>query len=420
MSAKKKEIKKVSKNREELNLKDFMLLDSKKQDEVIRETLDKVYEEQVNINNKQIDKILNVIFDTKDIQAYLPYGLCVDKVGNKIIFEFRNRNNLGLIILFLLAFLFIGGFATYTGVQYLSRALLNQDLDGDGIADLNIDINNDGVCDINCDTNKDGRPDRNIDYHGNRKAVFNVLLDDGKIFNPINQDIDGNGKCDINCDTNSDGWPDLNIDYDGDGKIDLDRDINNDGIKDLDLDINGDGICDVNCDEDKDDKCDKFCANVTIKDNGNGTSSSSGNNGINFEMTSLLIKFDSTDLVKAEDIYPDDHDPNKFNIKIPDLTFSIENTTDNTLYYYINWTEVYNSFETDNFWFKVESTNEGYRQGWSSTPKKDGTLASRVMIPPKSTQKYTISFTLHGTGEEQNIDQGKIFRGKFKVDLIKE
>lgn len=54
--------------------------------------------------------------------------------------------------MFLLGFLFIAGFATFTGVQFLAKEKLNIDLNGDGIADLNIDLDDDGLCDINCDT----------------------------------------------------------------------------------------------------------------------------------------------------------------------------------------------------------------------------------------------------------------------------
>lgn len=415
---KEKEKKVVSNNREIINLKEFMLLDSKKQDELIKDTLDKMYESDVKVTQKMMDKILNVAFDSKNIESYVQDSLVVEKDNSRLIFYFRKRNNLGLILLFLLAFLFIGGFATYTGVIFLNKASLNIDLDGDGIADLNIDLYDKGICDINCDTNKDNKPDRNIDFRGNRKPIFNVILEDGTIFNPTNQ-VDENGKCLINCDTNGDGWPDLNIDYDGDGKIDLDRDIDGDGIRDLDIDLNGDGVCDLNCDEDKDNVCDKFCSNVTIENNGGGTSNSTGNNGIDFTAASLIIMFDSTDEIVADSIFPDDQ-PAPANTKIPNLKFSVENTTDDYLYYTINWENVYNTFESTNFWVKVSGDNGGYNKDWSTAPFEDSAMVERVAIAPRSKQNYVLSFTLHGTGESQNYDQGKIFRGNVTVDLIKE
>lgn len=417
--AKKKDDINKNNNREVIDLKEFMLLDAHKQDEKIKKTLEIMYEDKIEVTKKHVEKVLNICFDAKDNEIYLPGSLCVEKRASKLLFYFRKRNNVGLIILFLLAFLFLGGFATYTGVQYLGKIEMNQDLDGDGIADLNIDLDDDGICDLNCDTDKDGKPDRNIDYHNNRKAVFNVLRDDGSIFNPVNQDIDGDGKCDINCDTNDDGWPDLNIDYDGDGNIDFDRDIDNDGIKDMDLDINGDGVCDLNCDEDKDNVCDKNCTNITITENGGGTSQE-GEGDFGFETASIVVIFDSQNNVFAENVYPDDQTGEGLNTTIPDLTFTVQNTTDRVLYYDLGWIVNENSFESDNFWYRVVSDNNGFNQSWTTAPFTTSDIATRVEIAPNTTQSYAISFTLHGTGEEQNYDQGKIFDGEISIEMIEE
>ncbi len=405
--------------REEINLKEFMLLDSKKQDAKIKETIDLMYEGKVEVTKKHIDKVLNIAFDTRDNETYLPASLRVEKIGSKLIFSFKKTNNLALFILFALAFLFVGGFATYMGVQYLARLELNQDLDGDGVADLNIDLDDDGICDINCDTDKDGLPDRNIDYRSNRKPIFNILLEDGSIFNPINQDTNGDGICDINCDTNSDGWPDLNIDIDGDGIVDFDRDIDGDGIKDLDLDLDGDGICDINCDTDKDNVCDTNCTNANINDNGGGTSQE-GNGGMDFTTANLIVVFDSTDDVVAENIYPDDQTGQGLNTTIPSIGFTVQNTTNQTLYYNLSWTVNENTFTSDNFWYRVTSDNVGFTQDWTTAPTSDYTFATRVAVAPNTTQTYSVDFTLHGTGEPQNYDQGKIFNGQIHVDLIEE
>lgn len=408
-----------SNRREEINLKEFLVLDSKKQDAKIKETLDLMFEGEIEVTKKHIDKVLNIAFDAKDNETYLPASLRVEKLGSKLIFTFKKSNNLALFILFALAFLLIGGFATYMGVEYLARLELNQDLDGDGIADLNIDLDDDNICDINCDTDKDGKPDRNIDYRGNRKPIFNILLEDDTIFNPTNQDTDGDGVCDVNCDTNDDGWPDLNVDIDGDGVVDFDRDIDGDGIKDLDLDLDGDGVCDINCDTDKDNVCDSNCTNVSIDDNGGGTSED-GDGGMDFTTADLIVIYDSTDDVVAENIYPDDQVGEGVNTTIPSIGFSIQNTTNRTLYYNINWTILENTFTSDNFWYRVTSTNGGFNQDWITAPKSDYTFATRVAIPANTTQEYVINFTLHGTGEEQNYDQGKVFRGQVNVDMIEE
>lgn len=344
--------------REEINLKEFMLLDSKKQDAKIKETIDLMYEGKVEVTKKHIDKVLNIAFDTRDNETYLPASLRVEKIGSKLIFSFKKTNNLALFILFALAFLFVGGFATYMGVQYLARLELNQDLDGDGV-------------------------------------------------------------CDINCDTNSDGWPDLNIDIDGDGIVDFDRDIDGDGIKDLDLDLDGDGICDINCDTDKDNVCDTNCTNANINGNGGGTSQE-GNGGMDFTTANLIVVFDSTDDVVAENIYPDDQTGQGLNTTIPSIGFTVQNTTNQTLYYNLSWTVNENTFTSDNFWYRVTSDNAGFTQDWTTAPTSDYTFATRVAVAPNTTQTYSVDFTLHGTGEPQNYDQGKIFNGQIHVDLIEE
>ena len=174
-------------NKDTFNLKEFMLLKNNEQDKLIKDTLNKLYEEELDIKNKYIEKVLNVAFDNKDNEMYLPYNLCVKKEGNKLIFNFVKSKNTPLFIIFFLGFLFLCGFATYSGIKFLRYTNLNIDLNGDGIADLNIDLDGDGICDINCDTNKDKKPDLNIDYQGNRKAIFNVKREDGTIFNKINQ-----------------------------------------------------------------------------------------------------------------------------------------------------------------------------------------------------------------------------------------
>lgn len=425
--AKKKEavdVKNLAGNKAEINLKEFMLLDSKAQDAKIKEVLEKeMYEETFKVEKKHVEKVLNIAFDSHNNEVYLPNNLLVKKEGSKLLFSFRKRSRGAVVLLFALALLGAVGFSSYAGIQYLAKLEMNVDLDGDGVADLNIDLDDDGICDINCDTDKDRKPDVNIDYHNNRKGVFNVLTEvNGQRYysNPINLDIDNDGTCDINCDTNDDGWPDLNIDYDGDGVVDLDRDINGDGIKDLDLDLNGDFYCDLNCDDNKDDICDRFCTNAEIQNNGNGTSTSRGNGGLDFTMADLIVTFDSENIVNASMLFPDDQDNPEYNSQVPDLKFTVQNTTGKTLYYNIDWIGVYNDFLTTNFWYRVASNNDGFTTGWQTAPFEDGRMASLVAIAAGATQNYTVSFTLHGTGEEQNEDQGKSFKSQIRVELYEQ
>ncbi|MBE6140354.1 MAG: hypothetical protein E7172_02330 [Firmicutes bacterium] len=426
--AKKKVKDKISYKKEVLDLKEFMLLDAKKQFAKIEKILKDIYEDTLDVTSKHVDKVLNICFDVTDSEVFLPHNLKVEKHGSRLIFDFAEKNNLGLFLLFLFAFLFAGIAATYSGVTYLNSLKINIDLDGDGVADLNIDLDGDGVCDINCDEDGDEKPDKNIDYKSNREAIFNILREDGTVDNPINQDKTGDGICDINCDTNDDGWPDLNIDYDGDGKVDIDMDTDGDGIKDTNLDTDSDGVCDINCDEDKDGVCDRNCANIDIPDNGEGTSSETGDGGIDFSTTSLIVMFESMNRIDAHNIFPDDHTEPELNTKIPDLKFTVENTTDGPLYYDINWIVNENTFESSNFWYKITSDLNGYKSqsnnigpdnlnGWVTAPKNTETFATNIEIPAHSKQSYVVSMTLHGTNEEQNYDQNKHFNGRIEVKL---
>lgn len=406
--------KEFLRNKETINIKEFMLQKSGEQDKLITDTLDKIYEGNVEVTKKHLEKVLNVAFDNKDNETYLPHSLCVKKDGNKLIFAFKKKNT-ALIILFLLGFLFIAGFATFTGVQFLAKEKLNIDLNGDGIADLNIDLDDDGLCDINCDTNDDGKTDKNIDYRGNRKPTFNVLVENkDTLFNEMNQ-MDEKGKCKLNCDTNNDGWPDTNIDIDGDGKADLNIDIDNNGLPDLNIDTNGDGVADINIDDDGDGKCDRLCASVS--DNKGGMTTIGGGN-VNIDTAALIVAFESGADINVSNLYPDDQNDPDVNTTVPDVKFTIINTTSKALHYNLDWINVENTFTSGNFMTKIFGDNGGYKADWASAPTTNNRFANNIEIPAYTTQNYILSFKLRGIGTEQNFDQGKIFKGRVAVDII--
>ncbi len=406
--------KEFLRNKETINIKEFMLQKSGEQDKLITDTLDKIYEGNVEVTKKHLEKVLNVAFDNKDNETYLPHSLCVKKDGNKLIFAFKKKNT-ALIILFLLGFLFIAGFATFTGVQFLAKEKLNIDLNGDGIADLNIDLDDDGLCDINCDINDDGKPDKNIDYRGNRKPTFNVLVENkDTLFNEMNQ-MDEKGKCKLNCDTNNDGWPDTNIDIDGDGKADLNIDIDNNGLPDLNIDTNGDGVADINIDDDGDGKCDRLCASVS--DNKGGMTTIGGGN-VNIDTAALIVAFESGADINVSNLYPDDQNDPDVNTTVPDVKFTIINTTSKAIHYNLDWINVENTFTSGNFMTKIFGDNGGYKADWASAPTTNNRFANNIEIPAYTTQNYVLSFKLRGIGTEQNFDQGKIFKGRVAVDII--
>ena len=89
--AKKKEMNEEQtfmKNKEVIDIKKFMLLKSKEQDDLIIDTLNKMYEGAIEVSKKHIDKVLNVAFDNKDNDTFLPHSLRVSKNGNKLTITF--------------------------------------------------------------------------------------------------------------------------------------------------------------------------------------------------------------------------------------------------------------------------------------------------------------------------------------------
>ena len=252
-------IRKIQNNRETLDLKEFMLLDGKKQSEKIEEILKLMYEDTLEVSEKHVEKVLDICFEPKDKEIYLPYSLQVSKKDNELIFEFKEQKNFWLLLFLIFGFLLGILAATYIGINILRSSQFNIDINDDGIPELNLDLDDDNVCDVNCDTTGNKKPNTNIDYANSRKPVFNVIKDGKELFNKTNQDLDGDGVCDLNCDTDDDGWPDTNLDLDGDGKVDLNIDKNNDGICDLNCDTNGDGKCNVNCDTSNDGICNVNC-----------------------------------------------------------------------------------------------------------------------------------------------------------------
>lgn len=135
-----------------------------------------------------------------------------------------------------------------TGIK--AEAMINVDIDGDGIPDLNIDTDGDMVADFNISfdnkkpylnigkvpsvwkPNKDAKAERfHYDTMDTLLPVLNMGIIDGR-YPSINIDIDGDGIADLNIDIDHDGKPDLNIDGNGDGKADVNIDYDGDGRAD--------------------------------------------------------------------------------------------------------------------------------------------------------------------------------------------
>lgn len=394
----------------------------KDQIEIIEEVLKEIYGDNLKVTKKLVMKVIRLTLNPKDDFIILPYSLKVSKEKLNLNFNVVSKNSVSTGTMIFLIWLFIFSLigATYAGIKYLSLADLNKDIDGDGIADINIDINSDSKADINIDSNNDDKPDINIDYKGNRKSVFNIDTDGDGIAdsNMVNDATNKNNKCEINCDINGDGWPDLNLDLDGDGEPDSDIDTDGDGVADLNLDTNGDGVCDVMCDTDDDGVCDENCINTTTPKKENGSSTSSGDPNTSSSTPMLLINYTDGVTVNVSDLMPDDQPlADGVERKKPYKTFTIENMANYPMTYSLKWEIDSNTFVTDNFKFKIESTNGGYKSNYKTVPKNDSYIVKNITIQPRVKQKYTITFNLVGTNTVQNEDQGRIFQAKIEAEV---
>ena len=356
---------------------------------------------------------IELLQDEQAEKVYLPYNLCVEKTNGELVFKFRHKSNIILLIIFISAFLIAAMAATYYSLYYLNVVNLNKDIDGDGISDINIDINKDNLAEVNIDINRDNKPDLNVDYKGNRKAMFNVDKDgDRKAdFNLVTK-VSKNGTCTINCDLNNDGWPDINIDLDGDGIADVDIDTNKDNIPDLNLDTNGDGVCDLMCDTNKDNVCDQFCVNTNADSRQSGPTTVSGDPSVSFSTGELIVTYTNGEIIERA-VLPDD---TKGSIPIPDKTFTIENTSVYDLNYKLVWKIAKNDFTTTHLKYTLISQDGGANVEKTILPKEDVDVVRHITIPGKSKQTYTIKFDFEGTYEEQNIDQNKEFDGYITAE----
>ena len=417
MNKKKKNFIEDKYKEKKIELDKFKLLSTNEQYKEIEDILNYMYENKVKVNKGIINKCLKLLVTKHDDYMILSHHLIVEKDSKIMAFKFEKRSSkFPIIIIFLFALLVALMAATYSGLLLLKYSHLNKDIDGDKIADLNIDINKDKVPDINIDNNKNDKPDINIDYKGNHKAIFNLDKDnDGKAdFNLVINASKNPEDCKVNCDINNDGWPDRNYDIDGDGKADFDiysKEL--DAIKDS-IDLNGDMICDVMCDDDNDGECDRNCIVTDDEILGSGPSGNIGNGDNNVGSGSLMVEYKSNGEFFVEDLMPDDQ-PGYEEKDYPSNTFVVTNNSKYTLVYKVTMTVENNTYTSDNFQYKIDSTNGGYESEFKTAPKEDTLLSSYILIKPKSKQEYTITFRLRGTGEEQNYDQGKKFEGHIKI-----
>ena len=404
---------------ETIVLSDFNKLDSEAQYKLVEEKLNTMYENKVKVTRGYILKVIKLSMTKFDDELHLPNGLLVEKNDEQMVFSYKKHRNTLLLILMLGGILLVGAFsATYSAINYINEQKINIDIDNDGVAEINIDTDNDGNPNINIDYNGDRKPDVNVDYKDNHMSVFNIDTDnDGKAdSNMVNDATADDTTCTINCDSDGNGWPDYNIDLDGDGKPDVYIDTNGDKTPDLNLDLNGDGTCDYMCDTDGDNMCDTYCSaanNSSGAIKNGGTSVVNGDPNSSVSSSNLFVYYEDYGELVVSGLFPDDQ--SGVEITYPEKTFTITNESNYIILYNLSWVVYKNTFTSTNFKYKMVGTNGGAQIDYTTLPLEDSVITTDVKIAPLTTQKYTITFDLFGTGAPQNYDQGKIFSGYVKV-----
>lgn len=338
-----------------------------------------------------------------------------------------------------------------------NNEILNYDLNKDGFPEYNIDLNNDGIADINI-VDKNNKCIKNCDMNNNGIADYLIYINNSFILVGIDTDYDG--KCDVNCDINYDLYPDLNIDtdndnipninidFDKDGKADFNIDTNNDGLPDINIDVYGLGICNFNCSNadstitnivDSSNNCIKNCdtnkdgmPNINVDIDNDGNCDFNCNNGtekIDSDYNYYedeKYKNEKNILEIAKGVESNLYIYNPLNILSYDIepgwngtyVLKIKNDTDYAVAYKLLWKNVYNDFTNiNNLDYLITRSNISYLNNLKA-PKNNITLEDEVLIKDNTTIKYVLQMSWKETGENQNIDSGKTFKGQFYIETI--
>ena len=177
------------------------------------------------------------------------------------------------------------------------------------------------------------------------------------------------------------------------------------------------------CDTDDDNKCDVSCIKPddgVIDDDGNinpgkPNKDQTGNGDTDASTPTLMLNFVDGGKLEIDNLYPDDQPgmPPLYPTKV----FYVENLSAVAIKYTLKIQVDENTFTTSNLKYKLEGTNGGVNLEYQTVPKGTKYIATDIIIAPRVTHKYTMTFKLQGTGTAQNEDQGKTFQGKIDIEL---
>ena len=117
-----------------IELEELEKLSVEKQEKYFEDVFDKIYSgEEIESLRKYALRCIKLTCDPKDNKIHLPYGVMVQKKGNKLYIKIYNNRPWFLYLLFVTILLLAILGASYSSVNYSIIKNLNKDIDGDGI-----------------------------------------------------------------------------------------------------------------------------------------------------------------------------------------------------------------------------------------------------------------------------------------------
>lgn len=141
-----------------------------------------------------------------------------------------------------------------------------------------------------------------------------------------------------------------------------------------------------------------------------------GNGTIDLSTLSLKMVYPNNTGLVIDNIIPSDTD----GFEVQDYTFTISNNSTTAVTYSLKWIVYNNSFVSDNLKYKINSTNNGYKQDWTTYPISSSLIATNIRINANTTQTYTLNTVLKGEYIAQNYDQDRNFSGKIVATHVQK
>lgn len=100
---------------------------------------------------------------------------------------------------------------------------------------------------------------------------------------------------------------------------------------------------------------------------------------------------------------------------IGNKTFKIINNSDTALSFDMNFVDVTNTYtEENNLYYSVKRGNT-ILVNENRVPYQNDNIFKNIVIPAKTTFKYSFIFEFKENGLNQDVDKGKVFSAKIKI-----